>query len=180
MSSGAWEILEGLPAYGAPAVPFSATGLGAHREGLVAKFKTSAGDWIGNFQRGMTSCDQMCQHPDGRHVVVVAGGTAYVVDPETQVLANHFDAQIEQVISFPVEGLILFSNGLWFDALDVRGSAWRSRRISWDGFRKVSLEGNVIRGEAYAPDGADGTWHPFAVDVRTGEVTGGSYDGPPM
>jgi len=48
MSSGTWEVLEGLPVYGAPAVSFSATGLGTHREGLVVKFKAYAGDWIGN------------------------------------------------------------------------------------------------------------------------------------
>jgi hypothetical protein len=180
MSSGEWEVLDGLPVYGAPAVPFSATGLGTHREGLVVRFKASGSDWVGNFQRGGTSCDQVRQHPDGQHVLVVAGGTAYVVDPDTQALVIHFGGQIRQIISLPDGPQVLLSNGLWFEALDARGTTWRSRRISWDGFRNVSLEGGSVCGEAYAPEGIDGTWYPFAVDVRTGEVTGGSYSGPPM
>jgi hypothetical protein len=67
-----------------------------------------------------------------------------------------------------------------FEAVDAWGTAWKSRRISWDGFRKVSLDEGVVRGEAYAPQGVDGTWYSFAVNVRTGEVRGGSYSGPPM
>lgn len=180
MSSAVWEVLDGLPAYGATAVPFSATGQGRHREGLVVSFKASATDWVGNFQRGLTPHDQVLQHPDGRHVLVVAGGTAYVVDPEIQALGSHFGGQIEQIISLRDEPAVLLSNGLWLEALGAHGITWSSRRISWDGLRNVSLNGDAVRGEAYAPEGADGAWYPFSVNVRTGEVTGGSYNGPPM
>ncbi len=180
MSPGEWEVLDGLPVYGAAAVPFSATGLGTHREGLVVRFKASSGDWVGNFQRGLTSSDHVVLHPDGRHVLVIAGGTAHVVDPETQILVTHFGGGIEHVILLADGTSVLLSNGLWFEALEARGTVWKSRRISWDGFRNVSLDGTFVRGEAYAPEGIDGTWYPFAVDVRTGEVTGGSYGRPPM
>ena len=64
-----WEVLEGLPVYGPMAVPFSATGQGTHREGLVVRFSPVTGTWVGNFQRGLTSLDDVCAHPDGRHVV---------------------------------------------------------------------------------------------------------------
>ncbi len=178
--SDTWEILDGLPAYGPAAQPFSATGFGTHSEGVVVKFLATSGEWMGNFQRGMSSCDEVFQHPDGRHLVVVAGGTAYVVDPEARLLARHFGAQIEHVIPIPGEPLVLLSNGLWLEALDARGTAWRSRRISWDGFRGLALDGHLLRGEAYAPEGVDGAWYGFEVDVRSGEVTGGSYSGPPM
>jgi hypothetical protein len=107
-----WEVLEGLPVYGPMAVPFSATGQGTHREGLVVRFSPVTGTWVGNFQRGLTSLDDVCAHPDGRHVVVVAGGTAYLVDVETRTLVAHFGAQIEQVLPVPANGYVLVGNGL--------------------------------------------------------------------
>jgi hypothetical protein len=67
----------------------------------------------------------------------------------------------------------VFSNGLWFEALDPSGVLRRSRRVSWDGFREVHLAEGMIRGEAYNP--MDDDWTPFTVDVATGEVRGGSY-----
>jgi len=179
-STTLWEILPGLPVYGPMAEPFSSTGQGTHREGLVVSFCPPTGSWVGNFQRGLSSLDEVFAHPNGRHVVVVAGGTAYVVDSDRHSLVEHFGGQIEQILIVPANGLVLLGNGLWFEALGPAGTAWRSRRISWDGMRKVSLSGTVVRGEAYAPEGSDGTWHPFELDVMTGAVSGGSYNFPPM
>lgn len=170
-----WDILDGLPTCGPGAVPFSATGQGEHREGLVVRFSLPAGTWVGNFQRGLSSLDEIFAHPDGRHVVVVAGGTAYVVDANRRTLATHFGGGIEQVVPVPASALVLLGNGLWFEALGPTGTAWRSRRISWDGMRHVALDGPVLRGEALAPDALDGTWHPFEVEVSTGSVRGGSF-----
>jgi hypothetical protein len=175
-----WEILDGLPVYGPMAEPFSATGQGTHREGLSVRFSPPTGSWVGNFQRGLTSLDEVFAHPNGRHVVVVAGGTAYIVDADGHSLVAHFGAQIEQIVLVPATGFVLLGNGLWFEALGPAGTAWRSRRISWDGMREVTLAGTVVRGEAYAPEGPDGTWYPFEVDAMTGTVSGGSYNGPPM
>jgi len=179
-SSPLWEILDGLPVYGPMAEPFSATGQGAHREGLVVRFSPGTGSWVGNFQRGVTSLDEVFAHPDGRHIVVVAGGTAYIVDAEGHSLVAHFGEQIEHIVIVPASGFVLLGNGLWFEALGPTGTAWRSRRISWDGMRNVSLAGTVVRGEAYAPEGQDGAWYPFELDATTGTVKGGSYNGPPM
>ena len=175
-----WEILDGLPVYGPPAEAFSATGLGKHREGLVVRIHASSGSWVGNFQRGMSSCDRVLEHPDGRHVLVIAGGTAYVVDPEHRQLVGHFGAQIVYVFPLPGEAILLLGNDLWFEAIGSEGLRWRSRRISWDGLRHVVLDGNQLRGEAYAPEGPEGAWYPFQLDVLTGTVTGGSYYEPPM
>jgi len=166
--------------YGPMALPFTATGQGTHSEGLVVRFHSSTGVWVGNFQRGLSSLDQVLAHPDGRHVVVVAGGSAYVVDAENHSLVETFGAQIEHIFVVAANSLVLFGNGLWFEALGPSGTAWRSRRISWDGMRNVTVTGLVVRGEAYAPEGAKGTWYPFEVDLPTGTVSGGSYNGPPM
>ncbi len=175
-----WEILDGLPAYGPVAEAFSATGLGKHSEGLVVRVHSSSGPWIGNFQRGLSSLDHVLEHPDGRHLLVIAGGTAYVIDPEKRSLAGHFGGQIEYLFPLPGEPILLFGNGLWFEAFGREGRIWRSRRMSWDGLRHVVLNGNLLSGEAYAPEGPKGAWYPFQLDVMTGTVSGGSYYGPPM
>jgi hypothetical protein len=175
-----WEILDGLPAYGPAAVAFSATGLGTHSEGLVIRVHSSSGAWVGNFQREASSVDRVLEYPDGRCLLVIAGGSAYVVDPETRELVRHFGGQIEQVLTLPEDPSFLFGNGLWFEALGREGMKWRSRRISWDGFRHVVLNGNLLCGEAYAPEGPEGAWYAFELDVQTGTVTGGSYYDPPI
>lgn len=175
-----WEILDGLPVYGPMAEPFSATGEGTHREGFVVRFSPSTGSWIGNFQRGFSSLNVVLAHPDARHVVVVAGGTAYIVEPDSHALVSHFGALIEEIVSVPEIGFVLFGNGLWFEALGPKGKVWRSRRISWDGMRNLVLAGEVIRGDAWAPEGPDGAWYPFELEVMTGAVRGGAYYGPPM
>src|SRR5437899_214164 len=85
------EVLPGLPAYGPMAEPFSATGRGKHREGLVLRFTSEAGEsWVGNFQRSGNGIDYVVDHPNGSSIVVIAGGQAYTVDPESrQCLGCH-------------------------------------------------------------------------------------------
>ncbi len=179
-TSAPWEILDGLPTYGPMAEPFSVTGQGAHSEGLVVRFFSATGTWVGNFQRGDSSLDEVFAHPDGQHVVVVAGGTAYVVEVGARRLVAHFGGGIEHIVVVPANHAVLIGNGLWFEALGPAGTTWRSRRISWDRMRKISLVGTVVWGEAYAPEGPNGRWYPFELDAMTGTVVGGSYNGPPM
>jgi hypothetical protein len=53
---------------------------------------------------------------------------------------------------------------------------WRTRRVSWDGVRKVALKDFSLFGEAYNP--MDDSWHSFSVNLRDGKSVGGSYNGP--
>jgi len=66
--------------------------------------------------------------------------------------------------------------GLAFVRLGAEGRTWHTRRISWDGFKQVQLSSTKISGLAWAP--WDPEWTPFTVDLRTGRVEGGSYNGP--
>jgi hypothetical protein len=42
---------------------------------------------------------------------------------------------IEEVLS-TADGNQILSNGLWLERLGPRGLAWKTRRITWDGFRE--------------------------------------------
>jgi hypothetical protein len=175
-----WEVLPGLPAYGDPALPFSATGQGFHQEGFVVRFRLLDGTaWVGNFQRGYGEGEAVLPHPNGHEVIVLAGGTAYIVDPRERKAIRTFGGDILFAEQVPSRDALVVGNGLWFESLPAQGPGWRTRRISWDGMKDVQfVDSQHLRGEAYSP--LDDGWHPFVVDLTSGEVTGGSYDGPDM
>lgn len=167
-----FEILAGLPPYGPAAEQFSATGEGTHREGLVVEFlPPEAAPWIGNFQRGLTPFDTVVELPGTTEVLVVAGGTAYVVSPSKRLCLRTFGAGLRAALRFG--DAVVLSDGLSLEALRGGGVQWRTPRISWDGFRNLRIEGTQALGDAWnAPDDA---WTPFAVDLETGEVTCGGH-----
>ena len=48
---------------------------------VVAFEPTLGAQWVGNFGRGLSNKDAALPHPDGRRVLVIAGGALYEVDP---------------------------------------------------------------------------------------------------
>jgi hypothetical protein len=168
------QPLSALPTSGTPVRRFSATGAGLHAEGFVVKFTFGHTSWIGNFVRGVSGFDAATHHPDGRDALVIAGGTAYVVDPVTQSVRRHFGGTIVDVFTHPTrQWLIINNQNIAFSALGVDGEVWRSRRISWDGLRSTHLTGDSLTGEAWDPIGE--IWVPFALNLEDGTVLGGSY-----
>jgi hypothetical protein len=171
-----FEILTGMPADGPYPEQFSATTWGTHSEGFVVRVNPpSADSWVGNFQRGLTSYDAVHPHPNARDLIVVAGGQAYIVEPKSRHSIEIFGAQICWSQALPERQLVLFHNGLWFTAYAPAGQLWQTRRLSWDGVRVETILYPSLSGEAWTFDGD--RWVPFALDLHTGEVSGGSYTG---
>lgn len=169
-----FEILSGLPPYGDAALPFPSDGRYAFREGLVVRFNSMSPDeWTGNFQRGGTKFDVVLDHPDARQIVVIAGGAGYVIDPQLRKETHHMPGPIDYAVFLADLGMIVVGNGLEFGAIRADGTGWSSGRISWDGFRNVSISGSVLTGEAYSPLGD--AWTPFTLDLQTGECVGAIY-----
>jgi hypothetical protein len=170
-----FEVLPGLPPYGPMAVSFSKNGVREHREGLVVRFyPTSAEPWVGNFIGGMTACNIVLDHPNQTCVIVVAQGEACIVDPERRAILDRMSADIKQVISLPSLGSVVFQHLTDFSAMKADNSSWRSTRISWDGFRSVTVRETELLGEAYTP--ISDAWVPFKLDLLTGRCTDGIYD----
>lgn len=175
-----YEVLPGLPAYGPMALPLSAGGWTGswtgHREGLVVRFHPNASEaWVGNFQPGSGGWEGVLEHPNGQHLIVVARGQGYVVDPEAHQLVSTFSGDIQHVIPLPELGAIAFSDGLGFEAIKKEGIWWQSPRISWDEIRNIKVEGTILRGEASAPTADGNEWVPFTVDLLTGRCEDGIY-----
>jgi hypothetical protein len=74
------------------------------------------------------------------------------------------------------DGLVMSRQGLAFFRLGPEGCIWHTRRISWDGLKQIHVSSTDITGFAWAPWSPE--WTPFTVDLRSGRVQGGSYNGP--
>ena len=171
-----FQVLVGLPGTGPRPLQFSASGVGMHREGYVVEFTTSPTEsWIGSFQPGLTSLYVVFEEPSTGDVTVIAGGQAYVVESTTGRLKREYGGGIESALPLVTSRAVLLSNGLWLALCRGAEELWRTKRLSWDGMRNVTVEAELVRGEGWR---YDETWHPFEVELSTGVAKGGGYDGP--
>ena len=171
-----FRILPGLPATGPWPEQFSATGRGMHREGFVVEFFPEfKPPWVGNFQPGLTSYDAILPLPNGRLVVVVAGGQAYVIEPEPNLLTT-FGGQIDGALEAPALNLLILGNAVYLEAWNTNAMQWRTRRISWDGIWDLRVDHDRLKGLAW--NAVEDREEPFSVDLKTGDVEGGAYTEP--
>jgi hypothetical protein len=168
------NVLAGLPPYGEVATNFSKTGQVLHSEGLVVSFRVDeSSHWIGNFALGLSKFDFVQLHPNHADAIVIAGGQGYLIDPVTKKLQGTTGGAIVDAFLHPATSAIVLNHqNIWFESIGPSGRLWLSRRISWDGFRLIEVSGNALAGEGCR---YDGTWHPFQLDLVSGNVEGGSY-----
>lgn len=170
--------LKGLPAYGPRATGFPEEWALLGREGLVVEFAGASGTtWVGNFRPGLGGLDAVRWHPNGTQVLVASAGALWCVDPESRV-AEELAPAVFDTWDLGNGDLLFDDQGLAFVRLGRTGVVWHTQRISWDGFQNVHLEAKRIAGEAWSP--IEDRWLPFSVDLETGHVDGGSYNGPEM
>jgi hypothetical protein len=166
-------ILPGLPPYGRILAGFPAEwGLRGH-EGTVVEFKTTTGDWVGNFEPGIEGLEFAGVHPNGVDAVVIAAGDLWVVNGQArtaQRLLSALNALLE--VQNPM-GWIFSRQGIALARFSLEGLVWHTRRISWDGFDGLAVEKEKVTGLAWSP--GDDRWSPFQVDLQTGATSGGSY-----
>lgn len=76
------------------------------------------------------------------------------------------------IYDVPNRNMVVFGNGLWFNAVSEQGLLWRSERISWDGIKDVRIDGSMLIGKAFYIGGG---WVPFQLNLEDGTFEGGSY-----
>lgn len=170
-----WRILPGLSGEGPPAVQFSATGRGTHREGIVVEFTLEGREsWTGNFQPGIKDFSMVLVHPSGLSALVIACGEGYLVDPQSHILIDLIGGGfLENALPLPDLDLLILHDGVSLMAIDPTGIRWRSRRVSWDGIWDLQLRDGLIEGLSF--DVFTDSDVPFRLDLTTGTVTGGAY-----
>ena len=170
-----FRILPGLPPYGPMAETFPRDARRSGGEGFVVEFEHADARWVGNFMGGWGGLTTVLAHPNGAACLVVAGGDLWYVNPLTRTAEP---AGSGVMAAWPVsepEGYVFDISGVAFVRLDGGGLRWQTRRLSWDGFRNVTLGVDSLRGEAYTPVDDEQHWHPFDVNLHTGESTGGAF-----
>jgi|SRR5579872_2293022 len=167
-----FEILPGLPSSGPPALHF--TERGKFSEGLVVRFYPKRSEpWVGNFLGSPTKYNAVLDHPNGTDVIVVAQGDANVVDPENRHIRQHIAGQVNQTIIVPSLATVVFPTLTDFVAVKADNSGWQSERISWDGFRNITVRENDLLGEAFTP--IEDAWMPFKLDLLPGRCADAVY-----
>ena len=126
-----------------------------------------------NFQPGLTGYNKVLEHPNGINVIVISGGTGYIINPKTKELFLSFGAQIDFCVFLQETENVLCSNGVAFEIIPKQGKHKHTARISWDGIRNIKVEKNTATGEAYDP--MQHKWLPFSVDLEKQTLTGGSF-----
>jgi hypothetical protein len=82
-------------------------------------------------------------------------------------------ADINFAILLPDLKQIILGSAVEFGGIRSDGTGWNSGRISWDGFRNISVSGSTLTGEAFSPL-SDG-WTPFTLDLISGNCVGAVY-----
>jgi len=162
-----FEFLKGLPAEGPRAIPFPSGSDAEYREGVVIRFGVGDAAWVGNFRPGGSWFDGVETMPDGKHLLVVARGAGYVIDPMSRSLLEEIGGDICGVLPDAARSLIVLDEGTRLEAIGGQGQVWITDRISWSDLRNLGIEGDQLLGEAF-----DGLWVPFTVNLDTGEVQG--------
>jgi hypothetical protein len=161
-----FEILPGLPATGPYPEQFSRHG-GTHREGFVVRVVPEFGEpWTGNFQGdGYAQRSAVFHHPDGRHLIVVARGVAYVVDPATRRLSDTFSCQLEEAIE--TDARVVLATGCEIIEVSPVGR-WTSPQVSLDGIKDLRLDGDRVHASGWLA--GDEPLRPIEIDLATHEV----------
>ncbi|HTC75785.1 MAG TPA: hypothetical protein VK684_09430 [Edaphobacter sp.] len=116
--------------------------------------------------------------PNPVQMCAVAGGYAYVIDTAQPERSTHIALKpVVGVRPLVAQGLLLFAGFHSMLAWGRDGLVWESARLSWEGVRIVSIDGDVLHGMG---------WNlltdrevAFSIDLLTGKHQGGGFAQPP-
>jgi hypothetical protein len=118
--------------------------------------------------RGVYAC------PNPRELCAVAGGYAYVLDTQQPERSTHLALKpVVEVLVLAEQELLVFVGFHSLVAWGREGLAWQTARLSWEGVRLAGVEGDTLRGFGWNMQ--EDKEVEFAVDLRTGEHSGGGF-----
>ncbi len=174
------EIFSDLPPAGEMLTYYypGASSAGGHDGVLVRVTPESQGGnpWLGMFAFGQLSrkgLTGLFTLPDPKKLCAVARGAGYIVD--TYNPSDYCAVAAEPVFhvsSSREAGLLILADYLRITAYDVRGLAWQTARVSWDGIEVNHITKDCLYGTGWsAPLDRQ---VEFVVDLKTGEHKGGA------
>lgn len=72
-----------------------------------------------------------------------------------------------------LDGRLILHDSIRLTIFETSGAHWSTRRISLDGIKELTVEGNLVRGIAYEPTPESEDWVEFVLDLEQRIVTGG-------
>jgi hypothetical protein len=117
--------------------------------------------------------------PNQNEICVIAGGYAYIIDTTQPERSTHIALKpVVEARALILHSLLIFIGFHSITAWGPRGLAWQSARLSWEGLRITTIEGNTLQGTG---------WNlitdrevPFTLDLLTGQHQGGGFAQPPQ
>jgi hypothetical protein len=115
---------------------------------------------------GLWSC------PGADDLCAVSGGYAYIVNTRAPERFSRLDFRpVLHIEPLLAHNLLLFAGSYALLAWGPSGLAWKTARLSSEGLRIASIEGNELRGFGW--DLMADRDIPFTVDLPTGKHSGG-------
>jgi len=168
MELTAAEILD-APPLGEAVIAIPPEGSGSGRERAYVRIGLGNASWVGSFEIGYTKRGSFSLMPDNKHLFVCAKGAGYIIDVKTHTLIEQVGTHVAFVWVDAANTLLTVDhNGMSLETFGKSGRLWKTDTISSGGFREISLEDNIIAGEARQGSGEG--WVRFSVEVATGEV----------
>lgn len=172
-SSHLCELLENLPSGTATVEYFGEALRRAGRDGLAVEFLPgSAQRWTGIFARGdlaLRARNGIVVLPD-QHVLVVARGTGYIVDPARRSPPSIIGPNpIVDLLVVPHARLVLVADPWSVSALGDHGLAWETGRIALDGLLFKGASGGQAFGEVHVTGDES---RAFSIDLASGKCIG--------
>jgi hypothetical protein len=162
------EILDSPPP-GEAVIAIPPEGSGSGRERAYIRIGLGDASWIGSFEIGYTKIGSFSLMPDNKHLFVSAKGAGYIIDLKTHTLVEQIGTHVAFVwTDAPRTSFLVNHNGMSLEMFGRTGRLWKTDTISAGGFREISLEDNIIAGEAR--QASPERWVRFSVKLATGEV----------
>jgi len=175
-TSKKYEVLKGLPPYGPMHVSISENGEKFYNEGFVVRFIKSDGtEWVANFKTGWTNFSTVFELSSIDNIVVIASGQGYLISPDQQKAISTFGPSITQLLEFS-DGRFISANETNVVIIHPDGLIWESERISWDGIKELTFNGNIVMGYSYDPMHDADEWVPLYFNIDTKLIEIGSYN----
>lgn len=169
------EILKSLPVYGELYIPISEDNEPFYSEGFVVRFfKKDGKNWDANFKLGWTGFNAVYEFNNEDFILVIAGGTGYLINPESTKPINVFGVGFLSAIKSENNKIIL-QDITDLTIVEPNGEKWHTERIYWDGIKDLKLEGNIVSGLSFDPINDRDEWVEFIVNLENRNVQGGSY-----
>jgi len=138
-----YEILESLPTYGPMYISVTDDDEPYYSQGFAVRFfRDDKSDWVANFKPGWTGLNAIYELDNPPRLLVIAGGTCYIMNPNDIKPISVFGVGYENILKTN-DGRLILHDLTDITVVESDGDHWTSDRISWDGLKDLKLEGNT-------------------------------------